>query len=371
MKIGENKLVKINAFDLLDTESLEEYLSKMAKEGWMISKVSKSFLTFEKIEPKLIKFFVGITDLLEDNYANTKDYIEKAKEENLEYICGNEKFQIFINKGSKRKVDKKKLKFSKVFTQEFGIISNIFFALMPFLLSDSFFGESFVQSISNNFLMIFVGIGSIVILFNLILIILKLIKYKKIMKEDNHSFEEIRHSKYSYLLNKYAIFTGTLFLIFTVISVLGVTLDNSSNISKDEMPLSLEDFNVPIQEIRECSKSRSSSPFAKYDEYYDYTYEETSDKEAFTLSYSVFESKYDKVMNKAVNSLLEEYREYEVNYEKLTDKDELKSWGAKEVYLGDFIYDRIVVYDDRIITISSNLDYNKENINIIKKVLLK
>ena len=79
MKIGENKLVKINAFDLLDTESLEEYLSKMAKEGWMISKVSKSFLTFEKIEPKLIKFFVYITDLLEDNYANTKDYIVKAK----------------------------------------------------------------------------------------------------------------------------------------------------------------------------------------------------------------------------------------------------------------------------------------------------
>ncbi len=32
MKIGENELLKINTFDLLDTESLEEYLSKKALE---------------------------------------------------------------------------------------------------------------------------------------------------------------------------------------------------------------------------------------------------------------------------------------------------------------------------------------------------
>lgn len=121
---------------------------------------------------------------------------------------------------------------------------------------------------------------------------------------------------------------------------------------------------------------------AKYADYYDYTYkevskvvydeesgreyEESEDENATMISYSIFESKYDKIVDKAKYSLLDQYNEYEVNYQKVTDKN----WGSKKVYAGDFIYDRIVVYDGRIITISSDIDYNKENINIIKSKIV-
>lgn len=372
MKLGANKVVKINAFGLLDTESLEAYLSKMALEGWMISKVSKTSLTFEKIDSKAIRFFVDITDkdLTGDNYIPTKDYIDSAKEENLEHVCGNEKFQIFINRGTKKRIDKKKLKLNRVFTEEFGIIINIVIVLMPFLLGNSMFGESFINFISSNFLIIWIIAGAIVILFNLLIIILKLIKYKRIMKEDNHSFDEVTHYKPHYLLNKYVNFTGILFVTFTIISTIGFTFDDGKNISKGQMPLSLEDFNIDIQEVRECTQVRSSSPFAKYDDYYDYIGNEEPEEGSSTLSYSIFESKYHKIMDKAVYSILKEVNEYESNCKKLADKEELKNWGAKEVYEADLIYDRIIVYDDKIITISSSLDYNKKNIDIIKNKIL-
>ncbi len=388
MRKGENKLIKINAFDLLDAEKLEQYLSKMAMEGWMISKVGRIFLTFEKTDPKAMKFFVDITDknLVGDNYTATKDYIEAAKKENLEHICGNEKFQIFINRGSKKSIDKSKLKLSKVFAEEFGIMSNILFALLPFLLGQSFMGDSFIQFISSNFFMLWIGSGAILILYNLLLIILKFIRYKKVMREDNHSLEEVRYRRHNYLLNKYSLLASTLFVIFSLISILSIGLDNPSNTSKDKLPLSLGDFNIDIQESRDTTKKISSSYFAKYADYYDYTYkevskvvydeesgseyEESEDENATMISYSIFESKYDKIINKAKYSLLDQYNEYEVNYQKVTDNDELNNWGAKEVYAGDFIYDRIVVYDDRIITISSDIDYNKENINIIKSKIV-
>lgn len=372
MKLGANKVVKVNAFGLLDTESLEAYLSKMALEGWMISKVSKTSLTFEKIDSKVIRFFVDITDkdLTGDNYIPTKDYIDSAKKENLEHVCGSEKFQIFINRGTKKRIDKKKLKFRRVFTEEFGIITNIVIALIPFLFGNSLFGESFINFISSNFLIIWIIAGAVVLLFNLLIIILKLIKYKRIMKEYNHSFDEVTYYKPHYLLNKYVNFTGILFVIFTVISVTGFTFDDGKNISKGQMPLSLEDFNIDIQEIRECIQVRSSSPFAKYVDYYDYIGNKESEEGSSTLSYSIFESKYHKIMDKAVYSILKESNEYEVNCKKLADKEELKNWGAKEVYESDFIYDRIIVYDNKIITMSSSLDYNKKNIDIIKSKIL-
>lgn len=388
MRIGENKLIKINGFDLLDAGKLEQYLSKMAMEGWMISKVSRMFLTFEKTDPKVVNFFVDITDkdLLGDNYTATKDYIEAAKKEGLEHICGNEKFQIFINRGSKKSIDKSKLKFSKVFSEEFGIIINMFFVLLPFLLGRSFMGDSFIHFISNNFLMIWIGTAAIVILYNLLLIVFKFIRYKKIMGEDNHSLEEVRYRKHNFLLNKYSLLASTLFIIFTFIGLFSVASDGPTTASKNMLPLALEDFDVDIQDSRETSRQISSSYFAKYADYYDYTYkevsnavydeeigseyEEVTDENATMLSYSIFESKYEQIINKAKNSILNQYNEYEVNYKKVSTKEELKNWGAKEVYTGDFLYKRVVIYDDRIITINGDIDYNKENINIIKSKII-
>ncbi len=107
-------------------------------------------------------------------------------------------------------------------------------------------GDSFIGFISSNFFMLWIESGVILILYNLLLIILKFIRYKKIMREYNHSLEEVRYSRHNYLINKYSLLASTLFVIFSLISIFSIGLDNPSNTSKDKLPLSLEDFNIDI-----------------------------------------------------------------------------------------------------------------------------
>ena len=49
-----------------------------------MSKIGNIFLTFEKTNPKVIRFFVDITTkkLIGDNYTPIKDYINSYKEKN-------------------------------------------------------------------------------------------------------------------------------------------------------------------------------------------------------------------------------------------------------------------------------------------------
>lgn len=124
MLIGKCKMKKYNYFDILDAEFLEEYLSEKAQNGWMIKKISAMYLTFEKIEPKLINFFVDNTkhEMVKDQYALKSDYVNLYKENNLEYICGNETFQIFINNSETKNFPRQELKFRNIFKEYYYFI---------------------------------------------------------------------------------------------------------------------------------------------------------------------------------------------------------------------------------------------------------
>ncbi|WP_343339400.1 hypothetical protein TPELB_18110 [Terrisporobacter petrolearius] len=127
MLIGKNKMKKYNYFDILDAESLEEYLSEKAQNGWMIKKISAMSLTFEKIEPRLINFFVDNTkhEMVKDQYALKSDYVNLYNEINLEHICGNETFQIFINNSDSKNFPRQELKFRNVFKEYYYFIFSL------------------------------------------------------------------------------------------------------------------------------------------------------------------------------------------------------------------------------------------------------
>lgn len=286
-------------------------------------------------------------------------------------------------------MERRKLKFTEVFKGYLLILFNLMLcAFNVFILSgNSFSGESFITLISNNILLIWAIILILVIFINIIMFILQLSKYIEIVKKDNKNFDVKRNFKIRSITNKASSYIFLIFFTIFTINLISVDAGEVRATSKDNLPLILEDFNVDIQETRECEVSYSSSYFAKYSTYYDSTYEEnykevydeetnsyyneiTEENSAY-LNYSVFESKYDKIINKALKSILEEYDKYGHDYKRINNTQEVKNWGAKEVYINSFFNEKIIIYDYVIIKINGDIDYNKENIELIKSKILK
>lgn len=389
MKKEKKKLKKFNSFDLLDAEILEEYLSKMALEGWIISDIGRTFLTFEKSTPKVIKFFADITtnDLVGDNYIPTTDYVNHFKEKGLEHVCGNDDFQIFIKNGVKGTPERRKLKFTRVFKNEFSQLISIIFIFLSLLLNDnSFLHDSFITFISDKYIILCMIFGGIIVVLNLLSTILKIDKYIKVVKINNDNFVHRRNFKIRDILSKVINSNFILFLMTLSITLLNPNGDLGGYTSKNELPMSLEDFDVEIQEIRQCDLKKTSSPFAKYmygtddtykevvtkvyDEESNSYYDEYSEEYSASLSYTVFQSKSDKIINKALDSILRSYDKFALDCEKLNDARELKKWGAKEIYTINTWDEKVIVYSDKILKISGDIEYNEKNINIIKDKVL-
>ena len=388
MKKEKNKLKKFNSFDVLDAELLEEYLSKIALEGWMISNIGNMFFTFKKSSPMVVNFFVDITtkDLIGDNYISTTDYINASKEKGLEHVCGNKDFQVFINNGREQTLRRKKLKFTRAFKDDLSRLMCLIVAFIPQFINYFSDSDSFITFISDGALMVWTVMLWIIILLNIFATIIKSVKYTKKFKQENKNFNDIRNFKIKDRVNKCINLTIVLFLLTSLLALVNIGGGIGSITSKDELPLSLEDFDVDIQEKREYDISKSSSPFAKYTNCIDDTYKEvvtkSYDKESKSyydeynyensvyLSYTIFESKYDKILNRALTSILKSYDKLDYNYKKIKDTKELKKWGAKEIYTVVTLDEKIIVYDDMIFQIDGDIDYNKKNIDIIKSKVL-
>ncbi|WP_343339401.1 hypothetical protein TPELB_18120 [Terrisporobacter petrolearius] len=186
------------------------------------------------------------------------------------------------------------------------------------------------------------------------------------------------------LVKKIGTFVTT-FLIITGFAAIINDWDSSNNATKDEIPLSLEDFDQSITGKRQIYKNYSSSPLGTYVDCSDYIYTE-SKKKAYDdetksyyyeniedskgeLYYIVIKSKYDKILEIGLQCALKEYDEFDSDYKK--DDTESKKWGAKEVYVSHFLDKKIIVYDNAIISFSvSEVKYNKDDIEMIKEKLL-
>lgn len=385
MLIGKNKMKKYNYFDILDAESLEEYLSEKAQNGWMIKKISAMSLTFEKIEPRLINFFVDNTkhEMVKDQYALKSDYVNSYNEINLEYICGNETFQIFINNSDSKNFPRQELKFRNVFKEYYYFIFGlIILAINTYIIFLTKVGV--ISLLTSTSTIVFAISFILIIILNVIFFIIKFKKYRVVVKNKDLDLNIKKNFKQICLVKKIGTFV-TIFLIITGFAAIISDWDSSNNTAKDEIPLSLEDFDQSITGKRETYKDYSSSPLGTYVDCSDYIYTE-SKKKAYDdetksyyyeniedskgeISYTVFKSKYDKILDRVLESTLKEYDEFFSDYKK--DEIEAKKWGAKEAYVSHISEEKIIVYENAIITFSvSEVKYNEDDIEMIKEKLL-
>ena len=385
MLIGKNKMKKYNYFDILDAESLEEYLSEKAQNGWMIKKISAMSLTFEKIEPRLINFFVDNTkhEMVKDQYALKSDYVNSYNEINLEYICGNETFQIFINNSDSKNFPRQELKFRNVFKEYYYFIFGlIILAINTYIIFLTKVGV--ISLLTSTSTIVFAISFILIIILNVIFFIIKFKKYRVVVKNKDLDLNIKKNFKQICLVKKIGTFV-TIFLIITGFAAIISDWDSSNNTAKDEIPLSLEDFDQSITGKRETYKDYSSSPLGTYVDCSDYIYTE-SKKKAYDdetksyyyeniedskgeISYTVFKSKYDKILDRVLESTLKEYDEFFSDYKK--DEIEAKKWGAKEAYVSHISEEKIIVYENAIITFSvSQVKYNEDDIEMIKEKLL-
>lgn len=385
MLIGKNKMKKYNYFDILDAESLEEYLSEKAQNGWMIKKISSMSLTFEKIEPRLINFFVDNTkhEMVKDQYALKSDYVNSYNEINLEYICGNETFQIFINNSDSKNFPRQELKFRNVFKEYYYFIFGlIILAINTYIIFLTKVGV--ISLLTSTSTIVFAISFILIIILNVIFFIIKFKKYRVVVKNKDLDLNIKKNFKQICLVKKIGTFV-TIFLIITGFAAIISDWDSSNNTAKDEIPLSLEDFDQSITGKRETYKDYSSSPLGTYVDCSDYIYTE-SKKKAYDdetksyyyeniedskgeISYTVFKSKYDKILDRVLESTLKEYDEFFSDYK--IDEIEAKKWGAKEAYVSHISEEKIIVYENAIITFSvSEVKYNEDDIEMIKEKLL-
>lgn len=379
----ENKLKKHIAFDLLDAEILESYLKEMASKGWIIDEIGTLYLYFKKSEPKDLEFFVDLTtkDMLNTYEMPKEEYLSSHKENNLEHICNNKKFQVFINHGNKYPLERKKSNFLKAFEMPIILLFVVIFYM--YIFYTAYINEgAFVYFISNNLLilssLLLVIILAIVISIN----VFNINKYIRKKQTNNNNFNSIKNFKIKNRLIKYNYYCITFLIVISVINSIISSGVATKLPNKSDLPVKLEDFDVKISPMREISKENYSSVFATYSRYMDSTYEEVYKteynketkeeeevfimKDSYDLDYTIFETKYKNIMD----SVIDDGLNISGTYKKTADKELLKNWGAKTIYCDEESSAKIIVYDNRMINIYTNIDLDKEKIDFIKSKIL-
>ena len=108
MNLGNKKISFLN-FNYFEEERLEEYLNEEADKGWLLKKFNNLYMTFEKTDRKNFKY--NVTSNSKDFYMNEKEYKSRYEECDMEYIFGNNIFQIAIlNKENEKKKIRSKYK---------------------------------------------------------------------------------------------------------------------------------------------------------------------------------------------------------------------------------------------------------------------
>lgn len=388
MKIGVNKKIVFLCFDKSDCETLENYLNEMAKKGWLLTKIKDYHLTFVKTDK--INFKYNVDPLGKnfdgDSYVDKITYIKYCKDHNWEYICGNNLFQISISEESNKEKIKSKPEESIKSLVIKDVISLIAFILLfHFIFKyDGFYLDgSYMDTVSNNIWVGFYLIGILALIYLCIDLILSIIWYINYFIKKEFKYKSLKQIKIS------SIFSVTLnFLIMTllilnvVINLLdGFGISPRRSFSKESLPITLEDYNIKIQSERDCSTTKYKSFLGKYYSFSDSTYYyETYDDDDGTyienennggvISYEVFESKYKNIMNNALEDIKVNHANMGSKYKKYTSGEEFNTWGAKEIYIDNSTEDRIIVYDNVILMLDMEGDYNKSRINFIKEKLL-
>ena len=381
MNLGNKKISFLN-FNYFEEERLEEYLNEEADKGWLLKKFNNLYMTFEKTDRKNFKY--NVTSNSKDFYMNEKEYKSRYEECDMEYIFGNNIFQIAIlNKENEKKIKsevniKQKLKYD--FVRLFALIMLCFFNWDKFR---SYKDESYLLFIAENetiILFIYVLIALLFLIKHVISDAIWNINYFFRKKTKIRDLRKIKND------SKILAVTFFIILILLFVNIATILFDNSffseiSSNSKESLPLKLEDFNMKIEEKRESSADKNDSLLASYYTYYDYTYytkysnkDNEPNVEEFLgdgISYEVFTSKYEKIMKDAINARIHGYANYTFDdYKKSTKGKEVELWKAKVIYTNKDTKEKIIVYDNKFLYLDININYDEKNITLIKNKLL-
>lgn len=95
----------------------------------------------------------------------------------------------------------------------------------------------------------------------------------------------------------------------------------------------------------------------------------TDRKEKAYLEVEYFSSDHKWILNKGFKSLYYEMNNY-TDFKENNNSEELRNWGAKKLFVGDYD-ERIVLYEDSVLTVYGDVEYTKENIEKILKACIE
>ena len=88
----KNKILRLNSFAPNELDLMREYLETMAEKGWFLTKITGSFQSFERREPRKLRYAVEIFDkaTVYDTRPEmeAEEYIEFCKDARWEF-CGS------------------------------------------------------------------------------------------------------------------------------------------------------------------------------------------------------------------------------------------------------------------------------------------
>lgn len=377
----KNKLKKWISFDLLDVELLRLYLKKMASKGWLIDEIGTFCLSFKKIAPKDLDFFIDITssDMIDEYKMPKREYLSNHKKNNLDHIYGNKNFQIFIDNGNKSLSERTEFNFLKIFFLPiFMLILVVLYSV--FFYAKNFEDGAFVFFISNNLLITCSLLLIILLCLAISINSIEVYKYTRKKQTNNANFTQ-SFKLGNMFIKGYICFTVLLITISIANSILSqIFIMNSCE--KSDLPIKLEDFNAKISPTREYEKENYSSVFVTYNRYTDLTYNEVykdeydketketyevcEQKDFHEIDYTLIKTKSKKIMSRIIKDRLNIYG----TYKKTTDKELLKNWSAKAIYYNNNDSRIIVVYNNSIFEIYTNIKLDKNKINFIRSSIL-
>lgn len=227
----KNKKTTYFMYQPYECTAVEEYLEDMAEKGWILEKINGCLFTFQKIEPKKLKYsvdaFCEISVLDTEDSDMAMDYREYCIAAGWKYICQAGKIQVFYRSDVENiipiQTDNRE-KFTAIFKSSlYNVFMNLLVAvLFGFNLYLQFFQGTLEYNLTSN-LSLFSGVMMLsVIAMNLTSVISFFIwAIRSKIKEKNDEF--IPYNNYKQLkrkncLNKIYLGISMLVLIFAVSS---------------------------------------------------------------------------------------------------------------------------------------------------------
>lgn len=298
-------------------------------------------------------------------------YVTKMKKFNWELKCKNNENLIFEKCKSESKTGRK---FAK--DDLFRIITLFF--LIPLFCFQAYklYANFFIDTVCSKVMLTTFILLIIAIICLFIEIIENIYSYTK-FKIDNSGEKSIYTIPIKRIKLKAHIATIEILSMITIVLVLSVITTGFNDygyktISNTDIPIKLTDLNKEVKGKSENSLTVSSSFLGKNISIEECIYNEkeengavTTDTQAY-MNIEIFTSDYNWVLEKGFKSIYKQ-RSYFYNLEEFNHGEELKYWKAKKLYITDFT-ERILVYDNMIIDVCADIDFTKENIEIILKM---